>query len=400
MNLPFYIAKRYLVAKKSQNAINVISWISVISVAIGSFALVVVLSAFNGLEGLVESLFESFDSDIRIEVKKGKTFSASTINFEDISSTEGVENYSQVLKEVCVVRYRKQQSIVQLKGVEDSFLKMAQLDSALVDGQLILKKEGINYAICGYGVSSQLGLFLGKGAAENLTIYAPKRGVVSTINPMNSVYRRMIAPAGIFYLSPEYDNKYILVPLRFVQDLLEYDDEITAVEVSVNDRADIERVSKIIQSKIGEDFSVKSRFQFNEIMYKTSKTEKWVTFLILVFILIIAAFNILSSLSMLIIEKKKDITTLKSLGAKNSLIRNVFFLEGMLINLTGAGVGIGLGVIVCLLQEHVGLLRIEGGIVEYYPISLNPIELIYILITVIIIGFLTSWYPVRNLTKV
>lgn len=400
MNLAFYIAKRYLVAKKSQNAINVISWISVLSVAIGSFALVVVLSAFNGLEGLVESLFESFDSDIRIEAKKGKTFSASTVNFEELINVEGVENYSQVLIEVCGVKYKKQQTIVQLKGVEDSFLDMAQLDSAIVDGRLLLEKDGINYAICGYGISSQLGLFMSKGASENLTIYAPKRESVSTLNPMNSVYRKMIAPAGIFYLSPEYDNKYILAPLRFVQDLLEYEDEITAIEVSVNTDADLEHVSEEIQTKIGDNFRVKNRFQFNEIMYKTSKTEKWVTFLILVFILIIAAFNILSSLSMLIIEKKKDIATLKSLGAKNSLIRSIFFLEGMLINLTGAGVGIALGVIVCLLQEHVGLLRIEGGIVEYYPVNLNPIELIYILVTVIIIGFLTSWYPVRNLTKV
>lgn len=387
-------------AKKSQNAINVISWISVISVAIGSFALVVVLSAFNGLEGLVESLFESFDSDIRIEAKKGKTFSASAINFEEIIATDGVENHSQVLKEVCGVSYKKQQSIVQLKGVEDSFLEMAKLDSAMFDGKAILKKDGINYAICGYGIASQLGLFLGKGSAENFTIYAPKRESVSTLNPMNSVYRKMIAPSGIFYLSPEYDYKYILVPLSFVQELLKYDDEISAVELSVSKSAKIEQVTHAIQTIVGENFTVKNRFQFNEIMYKTSKTEKWVTFLILVFILIIAAFNILSSLSMLIIEKKKDITTLKSLGAKNSMIRSIFFLEGMLINLTGASVGISLGVIVCLLQEHVGLLRIEGGIVEFYPVSLNPVELVYILITVIVIGFLTSWYPVRNLTKV
>ena len=336
MNLPFYIAKRYLVAKKSQNAINVISWISVSSVAIGSFALVVVLSAFNGLEGLVESLFESFDSDIRIEAAKGKTFSASTVNFEEIKTTEGVANYSQVLKEVCGVRYRKQQTIVQLKGVEESFLNMAQLDSAMVDGQLVLQKNGINYAICGYGIASQLGLFFSKGASENLTIYAPKRDQVSTVNPMNSVYRKMIAPSGIFYLSPEYDNKYILVPLGFVQNLLEYKDEISAIEISVDGKADVEQVSRSLATKLGENFTVKSRFQFNEIMYKTSKTEKWVTFLILVFILIIAAFNILSSLSMLIIEKKKDIATLKSLGAKDSLIRSIFFLEGMLINLLGA----------------------------------------------------------------
>jgi len=185
LNLPFYIAKRYLIAKKSQNAVNVISWISVVSIAIGSFALVVVLSAFNGLEGLIESLFESFDSDIRIEAKKGKTFSASSINFEQISSVDGVENYSKVLKEVCGVQYQKQQAIVQLKGVDNAYLDMSQLDSAIIEGDLTLKENGINYAITGYGIAAQLGLYLSKGT-KNLTVYAPKREKLSSSNPLNS----------------------------------------------------------------------------------------------------------------------------------------------------------------------------------------------------------------------
>lgn len=399
MNVSFYIAKRYLIAKKSHNAINIISWISVISIAIGTFALVAVLSAFNGLEGLVESLFESFDSDIRIEAKKGKVFSPNTIAWEEIDQLEGLDNYTKVLEEVCGVRYKKEETIITLKGVEDSFIEMSGLDSAIIDGDLVLRKNGIDFAVSGYGIASQLGLYLSR-SAENLTIYAPKRKVISTLNPINSVYRRMIAPAGVFYLSPEYDNKYVVVSLDFAQRLLEYEDEISSVEIAIKEDYDIKDAKNKIQAIVGNDFEVKSRFEFNELMYKTSKAEKWATFLILVFILIIAAFTIISSLSMLIIEKKKDIYTLKSMGAKEGLIRRIFFIEGMLINLSGAISGLVLGVIVCLLQQHVGLIKLEGGIVEYYPVEINAIELLYILITVVFIGFITSWFPVRNLTKV
>ena len=400
MNLSFYIAKRYLIAKKTHNAINIISWISVISVGIGTFALVVVLSAFNGLEGLVESLFESFDSDIRIEAKNTKVFPKEAIPIENIGSIEGVEDYTFVLEEICGVRYKKQQVVATIKGIEESFLSMSNLDSSIIDGELILKEYDIPYAISGYGIASQLGLYLSK-SPENLSIYAPKRQKISTINPLSSVYRKMIAPGAVFYISPEYDNKYIIVPISFAQQLLDYDEEtISSVEIKVEEDANIQEVKEQIAKLMDTDeYTIRSRYEFNEIIYKTNKTEKWVTFLILLFILTLAAFNILSSLSMLIIEKKKDIYTLKSMGAKKQLIRSIFFTEGMLINLGGALTGLILGVLVCVLQQYVGLVRLEGGIVEFYPVIIRPIELFYILITVLVIGFLTSWYPVRNLTK-
>lgn len=385
-------------AKKSQNAINIISWISVFSVAVGTFALVVVLSAFNGLEKLVESLFESFDTDVKVELKEGKTFNSGDINYDELATIPGVANYTRVLKEVCGVRYKKQQTIVQLKGVDESYLEMSKIDSNVVQGRTMLQENGVNYAIVGYGISMQLNLSVENGV-ENLTVYAPKREKVSTLNALNSAYRKQISPAAIFYLSPEYDNKYIIAPLKFAQDLLQYDDEISSIEVLAEEGTDLEELAERLGTFFGGEFSVKSRLEFNQLLYKTNKTEKWVTFLILVFILMIAAFNILSSLSMLIIDKKKDINTLTHLGANKKLIRQIFFLEGMLINMTGALSGLVLGVALCLLQEHVGLVRLEGGIVEFYPVSLNPVELVYILITVITIGFLTSWYPVRNLTK-
>lgn len=400
MRFALFIAKRYLIAKKSRNAINIISWISVLSVGIGTFALVVVLSAFNGLEGLVESLFENFDSDIRIEAKKGKVFNPSQIDFDKVLELEGVEMHTQVLEEVVGLRFKKNQGIASIKGVEESFIAISQLDSAIVEGSSRLINNNINFAIAGFGIASSLGLYL-NNSPDNLIVYAPKRSNRISVNPAESVYSKMIAPGGVFYISPEYDNKYVIVPLRFAQSLLNYKNgEISAIEIKTKVKADLEALKQEIENIIGADFKVSTRYEFNQLLYKTNQTEKWVTFLILVFILIIAAFNILSSLSMLIIEKKKDISTLESLGASKLMIRSIFFTEGLLINLTGAFTGLILGVIVCLLQENWGLLRLEGGIVEYYPVELKWVELIYIIITVIVIGLATSWFPVRNLTKV
>ena len=400
MNFPFYIAKRYLFSKKSHNAINIISWIAVISVGIGTFALVVVLSAFNGLEKLVESLYETFDSDIRIEAKTGKVFDEKEIDFEAIRNSKGVADYSRVLEEICGLRYQNQQTVATIKGVEQSFLRMSKLDSMIIDGKAQIENNGIPFAITGYGIAAALGIY-GSKSIENISVYAPKRGKIRAgINPMQSIYRKMIASAGVFYISPEYDNKYMVVPLSFARNLLEYKTELSAVEVTAQKGVDLNELKVRIAALVGDDFKVSNRYEFNELMYKTNRTEKWVVFLILLFILVIAAFNILSSLSMLIIEKRKDIGVLKSMGARHSTIRRIFFIEGILINLSGALSGMLLGIILILLQQHIGLLPLEGGIVEYYPVDLKISELFYILITVIAIGLLTSWYPVRNLTKV
>ena len=363
---------------------------------IGTFALVVVLSAFNGLERLVESLFESFDSDIRIEAPQSKFFAAAEIPFDEISNLEGVANYTQVLKEVCGIQYKDQQMVVKMKGVDDSFISMSQLDSSIVQGKGVLNENETPYALLGYGVASNLGMLMVK-RPENLKLFAPKKGKVNSINPMQSVYQKRIYPAGVFYLSPEYDQQYIVVPIDFAQDFLDEEGMISSVEIQASPNADLYTVKDEIESMLSDSFKVINRYEFNEIIY--NRTEKWVTFLILLFILVIAAFNILSSLSMLIIEKEKDINTLSYLGANINSIRKIFFYEGMMINLAGALSGMLLGVVVVLLQEYVGLIKLEGGIVEFYPVELQVIELVYILFTVLAIGLLTSCYPVRQLTK-
>jgi len=399
LNVSFYIAKRYLFAKKRRNAVNIISWISVISVAIGSSALVIVLSAFNGLEQLVESLFESFDPDIRIEATQGKVFDPSNIPFNEINKMEGIADYTKVLEEISGIRHQEQEVIATLKGVEASFLETSKLSEKIVDGQAILTKDEHNYALIGYGLATELRLNTAT-TAPILTLFSPKRKVISSIDPSQLVYSAKISPSGIFYISPEFDYTYCVLPLSFLQNMLDYQNQISAIEIKVKDEREIEKIAADLSVLLGENFSVRNRYEFNELIYKTNKTEKWITFLILIFILIIASFNILSSLSMLIIEKKKDLFTLKSLGLKQQSIKNIFFTEGLLINLLGALVGILFGVVICLLQKHLGIVPLEGGIVEYYPVEIEWLEIVYIAFTVIIIGLLTSWYPVRKLTAV
>ena len=378
--------------------INIISWISVVSVAIVSFALVIVLSAFNGLEDLVESLYESFDPDVKITLKEGKTFDLSAIDKEQIVAVEEVEHYVETVEELGLLSYDQKQAPATIKGVESSFLEMTALDSTIIDGELKLKEGATNYAVVGYKISSNLSIFLGN-VLEPITIYAPKRGKKISLNPERAFRKKRITPAGIFLISPEFDAKYVLVPIDFARELFDYKGKASSIELGLKEGCDSEAVRDNIQELVGEQFVVRTREQLNEILYKTNKTEKWVTFLILIFILVIASFNIIGSLTMLILDKKRDIGILKSMGASNRSIQSIFLIEGMLINLVGAFIGILLGVIICALQQYYGLIRLEGGIVDFYPILMQFQDLISILAAVLFIGFVASYFPVKVFTK-
>ncbi|NUM49869.1 MAG: FtsX-like permease family protein [Flavobacteriales bacterium] len=398
MKLAFYIAKRYLFAKKSQNVITVISRISVVGVAIGSLALVVVLSAFNGLQNLVESLYASFDPDIRITATLGKSFSYDSFPSEKIKKIKGVKYITKTIEETALLKFEDKQTLATIKGVENEFTKMSGLDSMMVEGNLVLKDADNEFCVLGYGIANALQMKF-NGFSKPIWIYVPKRSKSVSFNPDQAFHKRNILTAGIFSVNPDFDNKYILVPFEFAAQLLQLENKATAVEIGSEKNVDLESLKNEIQSIVGANYTVQTRYQINELIYKTNKTEKWVTFLILTFILIIAAFNIISSLTMLIIDKTKDIWILKCLGASKNLIRLIFFTEGIFINLLGALTGIVIGTVICLLQQHVGLLRLEGSIVEYYPVHIVPIDFLYIFITVFSIGLFASWYPVRVLTK-
>lgn len=398
MNLPFYIAKRYLISKKSHNVINIISWISVSGIAVGTMALIIVLSAFNGLETLVEDLYASFDPDLKITIIKGKTFSADEFPKDKVLAIPEVAFYNSTLEEVALIKYEDKQTIATIKGVEESFYEMTGMDSLLIEGDIRHHAEKNNNIILGWGIADQLSLFIAESVYQ-VGIIVPKRGNSKSLTPGSEFNRKTANATGIFSVNPDFDTKYVLGELEFVQKLLKHKDRLSSVELGLIKDCNWEKVKTKVQQAVGENYKVQTRFEMNELIFKTNKTEKWITFLILSFILVIASFNIIGSLTMLIIDKKKDVWILKTMGANNSVIRKIFFAEGMLINFLGAFSGMTIGAFICWLQMQFGLLRLAGGVVDFYPIELNIMDFVNVSIIVIIIGLVASWYPVRILTK-
>lgn len=399
MNLPFYIAKRYLVSKKSHNIINLISWISVSGIAIGTLALVIVLSAFNGLEDLVEDLYTSFDPDIKITAAKGKTFSTSDFPKNKIVNLPEVAFYTEAIEDVALIKYDDKQTVATIKGVEKNFYARSGIDSLLVEGSYLSDTPEEKHLILGYGVADQLSLFLSGKVINWVHIIVPKKGTKKSFTPDAAFRKRMALPSGIFSINPDFDTKYVLADLRFVQDLLQAQGTVSSIELGLKKGADKDHIKQSIQEILGTDYVVKTNYELNELIFKTNQIEKWITFLILAFILIIASFNIIGSLTMLIIDKKKDIWTLYTFGADKGLIQKIFFAEGMLINFLGAAIGMIIGTIICVVQMYIGLLRLDGGVVEFYPVKLLFSDFIFISLIVILIGSIASWVPVRVLTR-
>ncbi len=363
-------------------------------IGIGAMALVVVLSAFNGIEKLVEGLYTSFDPDIRIEAQVGKTFSWDDFPETKVRGLADVEFVSKSLEETVLMKYRDAQYFVTIKGVEDEYLKMTELDSNLFDGQLKLKEGNNNYTILGYGVADQLNIFLSH-IFEPIKVYAAKRGAKPS-NLQESFMIDLIYPSGIFAVNPEFDFKYALAPYEFTEAILQQSGKVSSVELGLRNGSDDRMVQAKLQEMLGGDYVVKTRFELNEILYQTNQTEKWITFLILSFILLIAAFNLIGSLTVLIIDKREDLFVLQALGASKKLIKRLFLLEGMLISSIGGGVGMLLGLILCLVQKHIGLLKLqEGTIAEFYPIELEFLDFCAVGGMVLLIGFLAAYFPAR-----
>ncbi len=398
MNLSLFIAKRYLISKKSHNAINIITFISVAGVCIGTMALIIVLSAFNGISDLVFGLYNTFDPDIKITPKEGKTFIPIS-SFEKIKKMDGVAYYTEVLQENALLKYNDKQVIATIKGVSDDFVKMTRIDTVVREGEFILKHDSIDYSVLGYGIARRLNISL-TDFMHPLEIYVPKRGNQSYLNPEDAFLIRSVEVSGIFSLNDDFDYRYALIPLSLARELLNRKNELSAIELGIKPDADKGKVQKEIKEILGNRFDIKSRYQQNEVLFKTINSEKWWTFLILAFILVIATFNVIGSLTMLIIEKKKDIQTLMFLGADKYLIRNIFMREGLMITLTGAFSGLLLGLLVCWIQLKFKLVPFsEGFVVDSYPIKIIPMDLAMVFSTVLLIGFFAAWYPVRIFTR-
>ncbi|MDA9555411.1 ABC transporter permease [Pelobium sp.] len=399
MNTAFYIAKRYLFSKKSTNAINIISGISMLGVFVGSAALIIILSAFNGLETLVVSLTNTLNPDLRIEPTQGKTFDPNNSVLLSLKKNPAVANYTEVLQEKALLRYDKQQFIGQIKGVSADFLKNKQIDSTLVQGNFLLEEAGQSYAVVGSAVQYTLGINV-NDRLRFLEIYSPNKRASSGISPTDEFIARYVQPVGVFESNQESDNG-VIIPIRLARELLGEAKNISAAEVMIKNQDDIADLKTTLQQQLGDRFIVKDRVQQNALIYKILNSEKWAVYLILTFVLVIATFNIVGSLTMLVIDKQKDIAVLNSLGANKTMIRQIFLIEGLMISFIGCILGLVVGFIFCVLQMNFGFITMEQSnmIANAYPITLKISDFILVFFTVFLISFLASFISSRLSVK-
>jgi lipoprotein-releasing system permease protein len=400
VKLSLYIAKRYLFAKKSRNAINVISSVSVAGVAVGTMALIIILSVFNGLEKMVSNIFNTFDPDIKITASEGKTFVPDTARLKLLAKVDGLSCYSLTIEDNALLKYGSRQYIATIKGIDDNYAQVSNIDSSMFEGEFILKNNnGRPYAVPGIGVAQYLGIRV--NFITPLELIFPRKSGSKTLNAENSLNHEFIFPSGIFEVEKEYDSKYVYIPLDFARELTETETGVTTIEIKLKNYIDQPAVQKAIKNIFGNGFTVQNKYEQQAIFYKVMRSERLAIFFILTLILIIASFNIIGSLTMLIIEKERDIEILKSLGAHDNLIRKIFIFEGWLISIIGAILGVILGFGVCWLQETYGFVKLHSQslIMDSYPVVMKMKDFIIVPGTVLLIGYWAAWYPVRFLTK-
>ena len=396
MNLPFFFAWRYLFAKKSHNVINIISAISAVGMAIGTAALIIVLSIYNGFDSLVKSMLNDFDPDILITPAEGKTFVPEGPAYDWIYGQEIVKNMCCVITENVFVNYDGRQGMVTAKGADWVYEEESPLREHIRSGEFALHRGDVPLAVVGSGIAYRMGVnprFL-----SPLELYFPARDRnFSLTNPMASIETVNVWPSGIFAINSEIDDRYIIVPIEVMKELLGYGDEVSGVELRLRDgyrQKDAEKLKAGISERLGPDYKVSDRFEQNKSLYKMMKYEKLSIFTILVFIVIIIASNIFGSLSMLIIEKRQDIGILESMGMKESTVRQVFVLEGWMISLLGLGAGLVTGIGFSLLQQHFGIIKMPGNfMVQAYPVILSVRDVIITAVSVAAVGWIIARLP-------
>ncbi len=405
MNFPFFIARRYLFSKKSTHAINVISAISVIGVAVATMALVVTLSVFNGFHDLVASFFTSFDPQLKIVPLKGKTVAADDPRLAKVRQLDEVEVAMESVEDQALAVYQGRQAMVNIKGVEPSFEQLTHIDEILLgDGQFELRAADMFYGIPGVRLAEQLGT--GYTYEEPIKIYAPRReGQLNMANPLDGLVEdELYSPGVIFNVKQSrYDKSYILTDIAFARRVFEQQGMLSALELRLKPGSNFDRVKSEIQAIVGEEFAVRDRFEQQDDTFKIMKIEKLIAYLFLTFILMVACFNIIGSLSMLIIDKKDDVVTLRNLGASDRQIVRIFLFEGRMISAIGAVLGIVLGLLLCWAQQTYGIVKLGSSsgsfIINAYPVSVHPEDVVLIFVTVLVVGFLAVWYPVRYFAK-
>lgn len=405
MNFPFYIARRYLFSKKSTHAINVISLISVLGVAVATMALVVVLSGFNGFSDLVASFFTNFDPQLKIEAMKGKAMPADDPLLVKVKHLPGVEVATECVQDQALAVYHDKQAMVTVKGVEDNFDSLTHISNILYgDGDFTLHVANLQYGVIGIRLAQDLGT--GVTWQDYLQIYAPQReGQYDASNPTNAFVKdSLVSPGALFQVKQsKYDQSYIITSIDFARRIFNRQGEITSLELRMKPGVDIDNAKEEIQAMVGDKYKVLDRYEQQADTFNIMRIEKLFAYVFLTFILMVACFNIIGSLSMLIIDKKNDVITLRNLGATDGQIRRIFLFEGRMISAAGAVIGIVLGLILCWLQQTYGLVQLgdQAGnfVVNAYPISVHPEDIILIFLTVILVGWLSVWYPVRYMSR-
>ncbi len=407
MNVPFYIAKRYLFSKKSHNAINVISGVSVCGVALATLALVCTLSVFNGFQDLVATFFTAFDPELKITAVSGKVFDVNDERIRELRTFPEIAVFSESLEDNAMVQYHGRQAMVVVKGIEDNFSQLTAIDSILYGrGDRILRDEVVDYVIPGVELTAILGT--GIRFLDPLEVYVPKRGVqINLANPASSFNMDYLHSSGLVFAvnQQKYDASYMLTSLQFARDLFQYDTEVSSIELKLKEDVPTDKVVRKIKDLLGADFLVQNRYEQQADTFRIMEVEKLISYVFLSFILLVACFNVIGSLSMLIIEKRYDVVTLRGLGANDSLIFRIFLFEGCLISFLGAFIGVVLGLTLCFVQQEFGILSLGTGansgvfVVDAYPVSVHWQDIVLVLVTVLVIGFLSVLYPVRYFSR-
>ena len=403
MNLPFFIARKYFFSKKISGVVHIISGISLTGITVCSFALIVILSVFNGLQDTISKLYNIFDSDLKVIPAKGKYFHLSREQINAIKKSDYILSVSEVIEENAVLKYGDKQTIATFKGIDPPYLRTMKLDSGVTNGEAIIRNGALSYALVGSGVAARLKLE-GKDEFKQIDVYVPGKGDINILDPENAFSRRGIYPSGRFSTVQEFDDHYIIVPISFARQLEDRPKEMTSFEIKAKDEKYVEKIRRQVADVVGPGYKILDRFEQEPTTYKVMKSEKFFVYLILTFIMLIAAFNMVGGLLMLAIDKKQDMMALLSMGATSNTLQKIIFYEGLLLSIVGGVAGIILGGLISLGQQKFGWVQINGGETNYfvlnvYPVSFQLSDFILVFATVIVLGLSASWYPAMIANK-
>jgi len=397
--LVWKLAIRYLRGKRGANAVPILSRISMLAIAVGSGAMIVLFSVFNGFEGIVRDLYKAFYPEIKITAARGKFFAADSMQLQRVKAITGVRNIAPVIEDNVLISGNGEQIVITLKGITSVYFDVNDVKPYVTAGRDSISAGPVPTAIVGEHIANQLGLDV-DNMFNDLALYYPDASSGTAFNIQSSFQTLRLKPDGVFRIQDEFDAKYVLAALPLAQQLFNAQDRLSSLEIALDPKADAVKVQSELKTLLGNRFKVETRYEQNKTLYMVMRTEKWAVYAILLLVLLIASFNMIGALSLLVLEKQKDMAILRAMGAQQRDIRGIFIAEGILWALTGGGIGLFLGGLTCLGQQHFGWLKLGGSfIIDAYPVSLQFADFLLIITTVVAVGFLAAWYPARRAVR-